>query len=324
MSAKLTLGPILFHWEAEAKRDFYARIADESPIDTVYLGEVVCSKRTPFFDRHMPEVVERLERGGKTVVLSTLAEVVLPRERNMTADLCGQSGHVVEVNNAAGLGPLEGRPHRIGPAMNVYNANTLERLAARGACHFTLPVEMPGTVAGAIATRAQECGAAIEMQVFGRAPLALSARCFHARAHGRSKDECQFVCEQDPDGLQLTTVQGESFLAINGIQTLSWGYLNLAAELDEMRDLGITHFRLMPHQTDMVAVAEVFADRLAERGDAGDAMARLSALCPGPFVNGFWHGLAGHLYHAPQVTPGPVGAGDRSPEFQAACGKSTG
>ncbi|MDG2404096.1 MAG: U32 family peptidase, partial [Paracoccaceae bacterium] len=41
---KLTLGPIAYHWSAEARRDFYARIADEAPVDEVYLGEVICSK----------------------------------------------------------------------------------------------------------------------------------------------------------------------------------------------------------------------------------------------------------------------------------------
>ena len=56
-TAKLTLGPIPFHWEADRKLDFYARIADEAPVDTVYLGEVVCSKRSPFYDRHYPEVI---------------------------------------------------------------------------------------------------------------------------------------------------------------------------------------------------------------------------------------------------------------------------
>ncbi len=56
MKPELTLGPILFHWPAEQKLDFYARIADEAPIDTVYLGEVICSKRSPFFDKHYDEV----------------------------------------------------------------------------------------------------------------------------------------------------------------------------------------------------------------------------------------------------------------------------
>ncbi|MEH6359796.1 MAG: hypothetical protein V7761_03595 [Amylibacter sp.] len=85
---KLTLGPILFHWRAQQKIDFYARIADEAEIDTVYLGEVICSKRSPFFDKHYAEMTERLERGGKTVVFSTLAEVMLKRERNMMAGFC--------------------------------------------------------------------------------------------------------------------------------------------------------------------------------------------------------------------------------------------
>ena len=120
MPPKLTLGPILFHWDADTKRDFYARIADESPIDTVYLGEVVCSKRAPFFERYLPDIVERLERGGKTSVFSTLSEVMLPRERKMTTELCAQADRMIEVNNAAGLGAVYGRPHRIGPMMNVY------------------------------------------------------------------------------------------------------------------------------------------------------------------------------------------------------------
>jgi len=43
MSA-LTLGPLLFNWNPEQRRDFYARIADEAPVDCVYLGEVILLK----------------------------------------------------------------------------------------------------------------------------------------------------------------------------------------------------------------------------------------------------------------------------------------
>ncbi len=52
MTAELTLGPIPYHWPAGRKLDFYARIADEAPVGTVYLGETICSKRAPFFDHH--------------------------------------------------------------------------------------------------------------------------------------------------------------------------------------------------------------------------------------------------------------------------------
>lgn len=299
-AAKLTLGPILFHWDADRKRDFYARIADEAPIDIVYLGEVVCSKRSPFFDPHYPEVIERLERAGKEVVLSTLAEVVLPRERTATTALCGQTDYPVEINSTAGLAAVAGQPHHIGPLMNVYNERTMAYLAMRGATHFTLPPELPRAAATVLARAAAEIGVAIEVQVFGRASLALSARCYHARAHHRTKDECQFVCQEDPDGMTLRTLGGADMLAINGIQTLSHSYLNLIAELAEMGRLGIGHYRLTPHSVDMVAVATIFADHLAGRTDSAEAIGRIERLgIAAPFSNGFWHGegIAGHRYY---------------------------
>ena len=40
---ELTLGPNLFNWAPEQWRDFYFRIADEAPVETVYLGETICS-----------------------------------------------------------------------------------------------------------------------------------------------------------------------------------------------------------------------------------------------------------------------------------------
>lgn len=296
-TAKLTLGPILFHWDADRKRNFYARIADEAPIDTVYLGEVVCSKRSPFFDRHYPEVIERLERAGKQVVLSTLAEVVLPRERRAITELCAQTDYPVEINNAAGLSAASGRSHRIGPMMNVYNERSMAYLARAGAAHFTLPAELPRSAAEGLARTAADLGAETEVQVFGGASLAVSARCYHARAHRRTKDDCQFICGEDPDGMPLRTLDGQDMLAINGIQTLSHSYVNLIAELDEMRAMGIDHYRLMPHSVDMVAVATTFADRAAGRTDAAQAAERIEALDIGaPFSNGFWHGIAGHRY----------------------------
>lgn len=294
MTGVLTLGPVLYHWSADAKRAFYARIADEAPVDTVYLGEVICSKREPFFEPHYPEIIERLERGGKRVVLCSLAEVMLKRERAMMRALCRGEDREIEINNAAGLMEIEGRPHRIGPMMNVYNEETLAHLARRGARHVTLPVEVPRDVVARMAAEGAALGVGVEVQVFGRAPLALSARCYHARAHGRTRDNCQFVCEEDPDGMPLSTMTGEPFLAINGIQTLSHAYVSLAAEIGEMQRLGLRHFRLMPQQTDMVAVAEIFAECVAGRIGAEEAMARLGALAlPVPFANGFWHAQAG-------------------------------
>jgi collagenase-like PrtC family protease len=298
----LTLGPIIYHWKPQERRDFYARIADEAPVGTVYLGEVICSKRTPYFESDYPDIIERLERGGKRVVLSSLSEVVLKRERDMLAAICETEGHEIEINNTAGLLDIGGRPHRIGPLMNIYNDQTLRYLAERGATHFGLPVELPAAVVGEMAAAGKALGVGIEVQVFGRAALAVSARCYHARAHCRTKDNCQFVCEEDPDGMPLKTVTGQSFLTINGIQTLSHSYVNLTAEIEAMQAMGVSHFRLLPQRVDMVAVADIFAARIAGQIDAGEAQAKLAALSmPAPFSNGFWHAQQGRRQFGPKL-----------------------
>ncbi|HDR29104.1 ubiquinone anaerobic biosynthesis protein UbiV [Rhodovulum sp.] len=303
MNPSLTLGPNLFHWPAKQRIDFYNRIADESPVGTVYLGEVICSKRTPFFDDvHLPAVAERLERAGKTVVYSSFSEVVIKRERNILMEWSKQEGRDLEVNNTAALLHLKDRPHRIGGLLNVYNEDTMSYLAGQGATHFSLLPELPRATIARLGEKARELGVGVEVQVFGRASLALSARCYHARAHERTKNNCQFVCGEDPDGMTLKTMDEKPFLTINGIQTLSYGYLDLMADLDDMRSIGVTHFRVMPHTCDMIAVTRAFDDVLAGRVDVAEGEAKLRELgIEAPFINGFYRGRAGHDW-VPRVT----------------------
>lgn len=292
---RLTLGPIAYHWSADRRRDFYARIADEAPVDEVYLGEVICSKRAPFHEADLPATIERLERAGKTVVLSSLAEVMLPRERKATADLAALDAPEVEINNAAGLHARGCRPHRIGPFLNAYNEATIGWMARQGATHVCLPAELPGPAIALAARAAQDLGLGVEVQVFGRASLAVSARCYHARAHGRTKDNCQFVCEDDADGMPLRTRDDRPILRVNGIQTQSETYVALLPELPRLIADGVTHLRLMPQDADMVAVARLFRGVADGRLAPGEADARLASLCRGArFGNGFYHGTAGY------------------------------
>lgn len=292
---KLTLGPIAYHWSAETRRDFYARIADEAPVDEVYLGEVICSKRTPFHEPDLPATIERLERAGKTVIVSSLAEVMLKRERKATADLAAMERPEIEVNNAAGLFERGARPHRIGPFMNAYNEATIDWMAGQGATHVCLPPEMPAEAIAAAAEAAGKLGLGVEVQVFGRASLAVSARCYHARSHGRTKDNCQFVCEADPDGMPLSTRDDTPILRVNGIQTQSESYVDLLPETGRLIADGVTHLRLMPQAADMVAVASVFRQVLDGALEVAEADARLAALCEGTgLANGFYHGTAGY------------------------------
>jgi len=297
--AEITLGPVLFNWKPEQWRDFYFRVADEAPVALVYLGEVVCSKRGPLFAEHHEAVTQRLKAAGKTVVLSTLAEVMLNLDRKMVESVCAEDGAMVEANDASAFAFLRGRPHHIGPFMNVYNEETVAVLARRGARNVCLPAEMPATAVRELCERTRHLDVRIEVQVFGRVSLALSARCYHARAHGRTKDSCQFVCENDPDGLQLQTLDGRSFLTVNGIQTLSHDYLNLIRELPDLRRGGVARFRLSPHSCDMVTVASIFRSVLDHRMAPEEGLARLDAMMlSGPFSNGFYHGKPGHSWTA--------------------------
>jgi len=303
-SARLSLGPVLFNWDPLSWRDFYFRMADESCVDTVYLGEVVCSKRVPFFEPFRSEVVSRLGRAGKQVVFSTLAEVMVKHERRLTERMCAMVDVPIEANDASALYHLRGRPHRVGPFVNTYNEETLAFLAARGAKHVTLPPELPGSAMAGLGEKAREMGVTLEAQVFGRMPLALSARCYHARAHGRTKDNCGMVCAENPDGMELETLQGRPFLAVNGIQTLSHACLNLVRELPEMQRAGVTDFRLSPHSYDMVEIASLFRKALDRELGLDEAAVELGRV-PGrpteglPFCNGFYHRLAGYEWATP-------------------------
>ena len=285
----LTLGPVLFNWAPDSWRDFYFRIADEAPVDVVFLGEVVCSKRAPLFADRTAAVVERLSAAGKRVVRSTPILVTSDAERAALREMAATSDPL-EANDLGAVALLDGRPHAIGPYVNVYNETTLAWAAGRGAESVTLNPELPAASVGVLAAAGNRLGVAIEVQVFGRMPLAISARCYHARSHGLHKDSCRYVCAEDPDGLAVETLDAQPFLAINGTQTLSHACLNLAADLDKLKALGVTRFRLSPQTVNMVRVARAFHDLLEGRDPGVDAAALSD---PIPAANGFFHDREG-------------------------------
>jgi collagenase-like PrtC family protease len=287
----LTLGPVLFNWSPEKWRDFYFRIADEAALDCVQLGEVVCSKRSPFFEPVLADVIERLQGAGKQVVLSTLALIMSKREMDMVRDITAMDDLLIEANDVSTAALLAGKPHVIGPFINIYNEGTLAFFAKNGATRVCLPIELSGSTLSVLAASA---GPELEVLAFGRLPLAVSARCYHARAHDLHKDNCQFVCAEDPDGMDLETLDGEPFLTVNGTQTLSYTCNNLLEELGDMQKMGISHFRLSPHDMDMVAVAQVFRDVLDSNVTAREGLDKLEHLAGDmPFANGYYHDKEG-------------------------------
>jgi O2-independent ubiquinone biosynthesis protein UbiV len=287
--AQLTLGPLLYHWDAEKRRDFYFKIADEAQVDCVYLGEVICSKREPYFEDYFHQVADRLRSAGKQVVISTLGLVTSAREMNDIRKHAGEDA-LVEANDVACLQALHGKPHVIGPLINVFNEGAREFVLRNGAFRIVLPIEAPAASIKVLADAPVE----IEVMVFGRQTLSIAMRCYHARSHGLTKDTCQYVCGLDPNGLSATTVTGEDLLTISGTSTQTRGYVVLLKELAALRKMGVTHFRISPQDMDMIAVTSIYRDALDGACAPDEAEARLLRISDDiPFINGFHYAREG-------------------------------
>jgi collagenase-like PrtC family protease len=289
---RLALGPVPYYWPREELLDFYAHIA-AAPLDIVYLGETVCSKRRSLNSSEWLELATRLQDAGKEVVLSTLTLLEAGSELGRLRRLCKQADFLVEANDMAAVQLLSGmRPFVTGPAVNIYNARTLAVLAGLGLRRWVLPFELSRT-ALADMQALRPAGIQTEVLVFGRLPLAWSARCFTARAHDLPKDDCQFRCLDYPDGLLLSTREDESFLVLNGIQTQSARTLNLVGELEDLGRLGVDVLRISPQSRHTVALIENFHTALQDPAAAVHAAAELGEYMPCGPCNGYWHGDAG-------------------------------
>ena len=86
---KLSLGPILYYWTQEKVQKFYEEIA-AAPVDIVYLGETVCSRRHIMRLPDWLEVAKMLAAAGKQVVLSSQALIESESDPEVTAQDYGK------------------------------------------------------------------------------------------------------------------------------------------------------------------------------------------------------------------------------------------
>jgi collagenase-like PrtC family protease len=274
---ELTVGANQFFWSADLWASFYDDLAN-APVDRVVLGELVCSKRLPFYQDRIPEAIATLIEAGKEVALTSLALITLRRERKLTSELT-EMGVEVEINDLTALAHLpEGTRFSIGPLVNVYNEGTIAWLAARGATRVCLPPELPLTSVEILTATAAKLGVAIEVWGHGRLPLAISGRCYHARLHGSTKDNCQFACEDDPDGLDISTLDGQPFLAMNGVQTLSDSYACSAYQAEALGKAGVAALRLSPQSSGFDKLCRLYRQLVDGGRDAAhvaDAIGRI-------------------------------------------------
>ncbi len=284
---KLSLGPIQYFWPREFTLAFYRAVA-EWPLDIVYLGETVCSKRRELGTGDWLALAAELAGSGKQIVLSSLALLEAESELGALRRLVENGRFLLEANDmsAVQLCRVRGLPFVGGPTLNVYNHRALRLLQEDGLQRLVLGVEQGRALLRALCEEARDTGnelPELEISAWGRLPLAYSARCFTARALDLPKDQCGFRCIEHPDGLPLATREGQPFLTINGIQVQGHEICDLGPELPELRAAGIDVLRLSPQAEGMSDIVRHFRDALSSPVPPPRRGAR----------NGYWHGEPG-------------------------------
>ncbi len=287
MTMKLSLGPLQYFWPRERTLTFYREAADW-PVDIIYLGETVCSKRRELGTRDWIALATELAVSGKQIVLSSLALIEAESELGALQRLVDHGDCWIEANDlsAVQLCRERGVPFVAGPTLNVYNHHALAMLMDDGLRRWVPGVEQGHTLLRELREAMQaELREMPELEViaFGRLPLAFSARCFTARALDVAKDQCDFRCIEYPDGMPLATREGRPFLRINGIQIQGEEITDLGPELPALRELGVDILRLYPQAEGMAEMVAHF--HLARRSPV--APPRIGAR------NGYWHGEPG-------------------------------
>jgi O2-independent ubiquinone biosynthesis protein UbiV len=291
VNMKLALGPVLYYWQRDALFEFYERIA-AAPVDIVYLGETVCSKRHTFRLEDWLEVAKNLAATGKQAVLSTQALIESESDLKTLRRLAENGSYTVEANDMGAVRLLSGKGFVAGPHINTYNPQMLALLAELGARRWVIPVEMSRRMLSDMLA-VKPPGMETEVFAYGRIPLAFSSRCFTARHYNLPKDDCQFRCLDHTGGLTLKTREGQPFLALNGIQTQSSRVYNLIAELEGMQQLGVDVVRVSPQPFHTEQILALFRHRLDGGMSGPDAVQQMARLMADETCDGYWHGRPG-------------------------------
>jgi len=295
---RLSLGPVLYYWPKDQLLDFYAQVA-ESPVDVVYIGETVCSRRHLMSWQDWLDLARQLTDAGKQVVLSTLALVEAESELKRLRRICSNEDYWVEANDLGVVQCRSRRPFVSGYSINLYNSNSLALMAQQGMRRWVVPLELSkDTLAELQALRPE--GVETEVFAYGRMPLAWSARCFTARHHNLPKDDCQYRCLDYLDGQGLASQEDQPFLCINGIQTQSVLTCNLLCELGDMARLGVDVVRISPQSHHTLKVVDIFHRCLHGEVSLAQAEQALQPLIPQGSCNGYWQGKAG-MYRLKQA-----------------------
>ncbi|VAX00902.1 Uncharacterized peptidase U32 family member YhbV [hydrothermal vent metagenome] len=287
---KLSLGNIQYFWPRNTVYEFYESIAEQA-VDIVYLGESVCAKRRELKLQDWLDIAESLVAAGKEVVLSTLTLIEAESELSAVRKICQQKNYSVEANDMSAVQILssQGINFIAGPFINIYNQRSLAVLQQLGLKRWVMPVELSQESAQMIIKNNPEQSDFFEIEIFayGKLPLAYSARCFTARSKKLTKDDCQFICRDYPNGMDIISQNEKNIFTVNGIQTQSGEICDLSNDIESIKQTGVNILRISPQLNNTPEIINKFNEILSTQHYAlnSDTIS----------CNGYWHNKAGML-----------------------------
>ena len=219
---QLALGPLLYYWPRLTVFDFY-QAAAEWPVDIVYLGESVCSRRHELRLSDWLDIARMLRDAGKTPILSTMVLLESTADVGNMQKLVNNGEFMVEASDMGAVRGVAGKqPFVAGPHLNLFNADALEWMASLGATRWVMPLEMTREQLATVLQGKPE-GLQTEVFAFGRLRALPVARGLHpefgegaAIGHGALRAQVHHAAHAQRS--QHAVVEGHGLLKAVGAQ----------------------------------------------------------------------------------------------------------
>ena len=285
---KLSLGPLQYFWPRERMLAFYRDVATW-PVDVVYLGETVCSKRRELGTRDWIALADDLAGSGKQIVLSSLALIEAESELGALRRQIDRGAYWIEANDLSAVQLCRERRNAlrrraIAERLQPSGAGAADgrRIAALGAGRRTGPRADRRTARRAGAPtgwrcRNSKCWRGAGCRWRGRHAASPRARWMSARTIAAS------AASTIPTACRWRRATADALLRINGIQVQGEEVTDLAPEMPALRALGVDLLRIQPQAEGMDDVLRHF-------------QRALGSPTPVPHFghrNGYWHGEPG-------------------------------
>ena len=279
---KISLGPIQHYWPADKVKHFYSQVAGW-PLDIVYLGENICSKRQELSMLEWLYIADMLTEAGKEVVLSTLVQVESESDLKSVIEICENGDYKVEANTESAIRRAFGRPFVAGPSLKSNEDNVLKDIKYNGGVRWVMPVGFSSERLHSICSSRPD-DMQIEVFVYGGLPMSFSSNCITALAHHLTINECSYVCKKYFEGMEMSNDQMDDTLIINGFQIQPGSPCNLIGELKSLQSVGVDVIRISPQLNQTYEIVENFSQVL--NGTRMDNSFTGSK----KWCNEYWHG----------------------------------